>query len=84
MKTIKVKKIFNELTEDAHKINERAREKGKESEVIYNITINTTNKKYEYWLSEDSNWDIEDDTLWLETNKGTQWIDCDKIESIEI
>ena len=84
MKATKVKKIFNELTEDAYKINERARAKGKESDVTYTVTIHTANKKYEYWVTEDSNWDIDDETLWLETNKGTQWIDCDKIESIEI
>lgn len=84
MKAKKVLKIFNELTEEATKINERARAKGQESDVIYSITINTANRQYEYDMAEDSNWDIEDDTLWLETNKGTQWIDCDKIESIEI
>lgn len=85
MKTTSVKRIFTQITEDAMAINERARKKGRESDVIYNMTINTVDgKKFEYQMMEDSNWDIEDDTLWLETNQGTQWIDTDKIASIEI
>ena len=76
--------ILNSITEDAHMINERARSKGRESDVIYNLKINTASREYEFQMMEDSNWDIEDDTLWLETNEGTQWIDIEKIESITI
>lgn len=84
MKATAVKRIFNQLTQDAHRIMERARYYGQQKEVAYKMTIRTASQSVEYQLDEDSNWDIEDDTLMLETNKGTQWIATDKIESIEI
>lgn len=79
-----VKNIFNELTEEAHKIMERARRYGQEKKAVYQMTIKTASQSIEYQIDEDSGWNIENDTLMLETNKGTQWIATDKIESIEI
>lgn len=84
MNATAVKNIFNELTEEAHKIMERARRYGQEKKAVYQMTIKTASQSIEYQLDEDSGWNIENDTLMLETNKGTQWIDTDKIESIEI
>lgn len=76
--------IFNGLTEEAHRIMERARKYGQQKEVAYKMTIRTASQSIEYQLDEESGWNIENDTLMLETNKGTQWIATDKIESIEI
>ena len=84
MNATAVKNIFNELTEEAHKIMERARRYGQEKKAVYQMTIKTASQSIEYQLDEDSGWNIENDTLMLETNKGTQWIATDKIESIEI
>ena len=84
MNATAVKNIFNELTEEAHKIMERARRYGQEKKAVYQMTIKTASQIIEYQLDEDSGWNIENDTLMLETNKGTQWIATDKIESIEI
>ena len=84
MNATAVKNIFNELTEEAHKIMERARRYGQEKKAVYQMTIKTASQSIEYQLDEDSGWNIENDTIMLETNKGTQWIATDKIESIEI
>lgn len=84
MKVTAVNNIFNELTEEAQRIMERARRYGQEKKAVYQMTIKTASQSIEYQLEEDSGWDIENDTLELETNKGTQWIATDKIESIEI
>lgn len=77
-------RILNGITEDAYKIDERARRNDRESYTTYNVTINAASKSYKFPMDENSNWYIEDDTIWLETNDGTTWIAIDKIESIEI
>lgn len=83
MKATAIQNIFTQLSENCESINEGRNKKGI-APISYQMEINTSNKKYEYSLDEDSSWSIENGTLWLETNKGTQWIDIDKIESIEI
>ncbi len=84
MNTNRVKGILEELTEMAMSTNEKARANGSESDATYEVRIYTATREYTYALTEDSNWEVAGSILQLETNKGTQWIDVDKIESIEI
>ena len=84
MKATAVKKIFNQLSEDCMVMNSRAREDGVKTPQYDVLTISTSNREYQYAIGESSNWNVEDDILWLEGDEGTRWIDCDKIESITI
>jgi hypothetical protein len=75
MKTSAVKKIFTELTNECNNYPDGV-----------SMNIDCTNFTTYFCICGDTEWSIdeEDNTIRLETNEGTEWIDIESITRIRI